>query len=84
MTNLVKTNDLKKGTRIRLQNGWYATIADNAKGNTRLAAVEGHVTEMGSVYAHDIIEANIGDSWVSITHTPQQQNMKKAVTTWGF
>lgn len=81
---LVKTNDLKKGMRVKLSNGWYATIQDNAKGNTRLAIVEGFVTEMGSVYAHDIVEANIADAWVTISHTPQQQKMKQAVKTWGF
>lgn len=81
---LVKTNDLKKGARVRLANGWYATLLDNAKGNTRLATVEGIVTEMGSVYAHDIVEANIADSWVTISHTPQQEKMRQAVKTWGF
>lgn len=84
MTSLVKTNDLKKGTRVKLANGWYATLIDNARGNTRMAAVEGYVTEMGSVYAHDIVEANIADAWVTISHTPQQQKMKQAVKTWGF
>ena len=27
----MKTNDLKKGDRIRLNNGWYATIEDNKR-----------------------------------------------------
>lgn len=84
MTNLLKTNDLKKGTRVLLANGWYATLADNAKGNTRMATVEGYVTETGSVYAHDIVEANVADAWVAVTHTPQQQKMQQAVKTWGF
>jgi hypothetical protein len=52
----MKTNELKKGDRVQLRNGWYATIADNMKGNTRLATVEGFVTETGSVYAWDIAE----------------------------
>jgi hypothetical protein len=81
---LVKTNDLKKGTRVLLSNGWYATLADNARGNTRMATVEGYVTETGSVYAHDIVEAHIADAWVSVTHTKQQQEMRTAVKTWGF
>jgi len=46
--------------------------------------VEGYHTETGSVYAHDIVEAEIANAWVSITHTPQQQKMKQAVKTWGF
>lgn len=84
MTTLIKTNDLKKGTRVRLANGWYATLADNARGNTRMANVEGYVTEVGSVYAHDIIEAQVGDAWFTVGHTKQQVEMRQAVKTWGF
>ena len=82
--SLVKTNDLKKGTRVKLANGFYATLADNARGNTRMATVEGCVTETGSVYAHDIMEAQVANSWVTVNHTPQQQQMRQAVKTWGF
>jgi len=82
--SLVKTNDLKKGTRVKLANGWYATLADNARGNTRMATVEGRVTETGSVYAHDIMEAQVSNTWVTVNHTPQQQQMRQAVKTWGF
>jgi len=82
--SLVKTNDLKKGTRVKLANGFYATLADNARGNTRMATVEGFVTETGSVYAHDIMEAQVSNSWVTVNHTPQQQQMRQAVKTWGF
>lgn len=84
MTSLIKTNDLKKGARVRLSNGWYATIADNARGNTRMATVEGFVTETGSVYAHDIQETFIGGDWLKVTHTKDQQQMRQRVTTWGF
>ena len=49
------TNDLKKGTRVKLSNGWDATLLDNRKGKIRLAEVEGIVTECGSIYASDII-----------------------------
>jgi hypothetical protein len=50
----MKSNDLKKGDRIVLLNGWEATIEDNKKGNIRMATVEGFVTEMGSIYMHDV------------------------------
>jgi len=50
----MKTNDLKKGHKILLENGWYAIIADNLKGTIRMADVAGHYRELGSVYAHDI------------------------------
>ena len=69
---MIKTNDIKRGTRIRLANGWYATMMDNRKGNIRQALVEGSVTEQGSVYAHDIVQARCGGEWTAVEHTPQQ------------
>ncbi|MCK9382928.1 MAG: hypothetical protein M0P95_17935 [Sulfuritalea sp.] len=50
----MKSNDLKKGDLVQLKNGWYALIADNMKGNIRMAEVFGNYTETGSVYVHDI------------------------------
>lgn len=82
--SLVKTNDLKKGARIQLSNGWYATIQDNRKGDTRIATVEGFVTETGSVYAHDIVQAEMGGTWVPVQHTAKQVELKNRVTMWGF
>ena len=81
---LLKTNDLKKGNRVLLANGWYATMADNRKGDIRVATVEGMVTETGSIYAHDIMKAEIAGSWVRVEHTPKQLEMKNRVTNWGF
>jgi hypothetical protein len=68
-------NELKKGDKVRLNNGWSATIEDNRKGNTRLATVNGFVTEMGSVYIWDIAGVQL---------TPAQEKSKKAVKAWGF
>ena len=77
------TNDLKKGDRVQLRNGWYATILDNKKGNTRVACVEGDFTESGSVYSHDIAyfspPDNDGESFVPIVHTPAQLKLKSLV-----
>ncbi len=86
----MKTNDLKKGDRVQLRNGWYATIADNRKGNTRLATVEGFVTETGSIYAHNIIRvvelrvpsdnnALVMPEDTFIEHTPAQEKLRKTV-----
>ena len=72
----MKTNDIKKGTRFRLRNGWEATMMDNRKGNIRLATVEGDYTETGSVYAHDIVSVQIGDTWQSVEHTGQQAKVR--------
>ena len=73
------TNDLKKGTRVRLRNGWFATMMDNRRGNIRLADVEGIYREVGSVYAHDIIAAEVNGSWVSVTHTDKQNKSRSVV-----
>jgi hypothetical protein len=78
------TNDLKRGTKVRLRNGWEAKIEDNKKGNTRLATVYGDYTEMGSVYSHDITHANVGGSWQKVTHTPKQGDLKKKVRAMGL
>ena len=87
----MKTNDLKKGDRVQLRNGWYATIADNKKGNTRLATVEGFVTETGSVYSHDIvrligpaIEGGHDRHTTTIEHTPAQLKLKATVEGMGL
>jgi len=67
------TNDLKKGTSVRLRNGWSATIEDNKKGNIRLCKVYGRYTELGSVYSHDIMEYIAEDGALKpIVHTEKQ------------
>ena len=47
-------NDMKKGQKGRLNNGWHFRIEDNKKGNIRMATVYGLHTEMGSIYTKDI------------------------------
>ncbi len=78
------TNDLKKGTRIRLRNGWEAEMWDNKKGNIRMANVFGHVTEAGSVYAHDIMYAQINGDWMKVEHTPAQLKLKTQLHAMGW
>ena len=77
----MKTNDLKKGDRVQLRNGWYATVKDNLKGNTRCLEVEGFTTEMGSVYAHDIVlKINASGINESIEYTNAQNKLRATVT----
>jgi len=78
------TNDIKKGMRIKLANGWYATMMDNKRGNIRLAEVEGLYTEMGSIYAHDIISCQDKGVWHTISLTDQQKQTSRAVTELGL
>lgn len=75
----MKTNDLKKGDRIILSNGWYATIMDNKKGNIRFCDVEGFEREMGSVYSHDIVALVKPAGRVIIEHTPAQVKLRRTV-----
>jgi len=73
----MKTNDIKKGMRIRLANDWEGTMMDNKRGNIRFAEVEGYYTEMGSVYAHDIVAVLVEGKWVSVEHTEVQLECKR-------
>ena len=73
------TNDIKKGTRIRLRNGWEAEMADNKKGNIRLAKVFGLYTELGSEYVWNIVQVQVGEEWVDVELTSKQ--MKDAAVT---
>lgn len=76
----MKTNELKKGARIQLRNGWFGTLTDNARGNIREAKVEGIYTEIGSVYSHDIMRAcPVGGMWEEVEHTPAQLKLRETV-----
>lgn len=92
----ITTNDLKKGDKVLLRNGWKATIEDNLKGNTRMCTVYGDVTEMGSVYSHDMIYLFKGGrsirmdsvanmcAKVAISHTPAQIKLRDTTKALGF
>lgn len=86
----MKTNELKKGQMVKLRNGWEAEIADNMRGNTRLAKVFGHFTELGSVYAHDIVHyLKDGDElappvWLNVEHTKAQLKHRDMVQRMGM
>ena len=87
----MKTNDIKKGTRIRLRNGWYGTMADNMRGNTRVVDVEGYERETGSVYSHDILQAIVPlsgtvnlSSVIMIEHTPSQLKLRAQLKALGM
>ena len=93
---ILKTNDLKEGIKVHLDNGWDAKVADNKKGNIRVCEVYGLYTETGSVYSHDIVGyyANSEDTDIElakitcplypIEHTPAQLKLKSQVSALGF
>jgi len=92
----MKTNDIKKGMVIQLNNGWYGIMADNMRGNTRMVDVDGWFREIGSVYSHDIkhywpfhgsaLGAEILVEGVpeTVEHTPAQLKLKERVLNSGF
>ena len=81
----MKTNELKKGTRIVMRNGWEGTLMDNLKGNTRMAEIEGYCTEIGSVYAHDIMRhRDETGTWFDVEHTDKQMKCKQLNAMMGF
>lgn len=75
------TNDLRKGTRVQLANGWFATLKDNRKGIRRMMDVEGYVREMGDVYTHDIIAYIDGEgNWqTDVQYTKEQKKLRSIV-----
>ena len=75
----MRTNEIKKGMRVKMNKGWIGTMFDNMRGNTRMVEVEGDFTEIGSVYAHDIAKVWVDNTWVNVEHTPSQLKMKKQV-----
>lgn len=85
-------NDIKKGARIKLRNGWFGTMADNKKGNIRMVDVEGYFRETGSVYSHDIalvrVDPNAVDDgvngWERVTLSPAQEKSAKFIRSMGF
>lgn len=80
------TNDIKKGMRVQLSNGWFGTMMDNMRGNTRMVEVEGIFTEIGSVYAHDIVAVIVNRSnldtpeVIKVTHTAKQNDMREMLS----
>jgi len=85
------TNEIKKGMRVRTtQLGPPVTgiMMDNKKGLTRLIDTKGSelglFDEMGSVYAYDIVAAEVDGEWVNIEHTENQLKLKAAVSNFGF
>jgi len=77
----VQTNEIKKGTKIKLHNGWFGVMYDNKKGNVRMAEVHGIYTEIGSVYAWDISHAHDpeSDTWVEVELTDKQRKSQAMV-----
>ena len=76
-------NDMKKGQMGVLKNGWRFRIEDNKKGNVRLATVYGdYLTEMGSIYTHDIASLEVDGKSEPLEQTPAQAKQSAKIQTW--
>lgn len=88
----MKTNDIKKGTKIRTKQlgvSVSGVMMDNLKGNTRLIKTFGSEVglfdEMGSVYATDIIMAENSEGiWEDVEYTDKQIRAIKMREQFGF
>jgi hypothetical protein len=79
------TNDLKSGDKVTLKCGWEAVMADNKRGNIRMAKVFGNYTELGSIYMHDVAyHTNANGFRVAIELTPAQAKQMKMIKAAGF
>jgi len=85
------TNEIKKGMKVRttqLGTPVSGVMMDSLKGNTRLIETKGSeigmFDEMGSVYAYDIVAAEVDGEWIPIEHTEKQLKLKATVSNfWG-
>jgi hypothetical protein len=81
----VKTNDIKKGTKIRLVDGIEATMQDNMKGNIRLImVVTPQGEDWGSTYAHKIKQAFVNGEWADVELTHDQLKLRNALDALGL
>jgi hypothetical protein len=70
---MITINEIKKGDRIRMANGWYGTMLDNHHSPIfRRVEVEGASVQIGTVYVRDIVQARHNGEWMAVTHTPEQ------------
>ena len=72
-------NDMRKGQTGTLHNGWRFEIADNKRGMIRLATVHGFVSEVGSIYVHDIATVDVGGKAEALELTAAQEKRAAAI-----
>ena len=66
-TSAIKTNELPKGTRVQLKNGYFGTLKDNEKESlTRLIQCD---TMTHAINCNDILVAKIDGEWKAVTIT---------------
>lgn len=74
--NRITTKELKKGDRVVLRNGWYATVVSKAKGSRIMLKVEGLYTEIGDVWVWDIAARVPGNELLALTDAQKKARAK--------
>jgi hypothetical protein len=79
-------NDIKKGTEIIMTGGRYGKMMDNKKGNIRMVEVTNGAfgPEIGSIYAKDILEAEVDGMFEVVELSDRQKDAAKRITAFGF
>ena len=75
----IRTDQLKKGARVKMRNGWEAIVVEECDGNTLIAKVFGRFTDTGSIYAHNIVATEVDGKWVEVEMTEEQARCYKWV-----
>lgn len=82
---MIKTNDVKKGTRIKMDDGFEGYMQDNVRGNIRLISiVTPQGEDWGSTYAHRIKQAFVDGKWVDVELTREQIKMRASLDAMGL
>ncbi len=77
----IRTDQLKRGTRVRLRSGWEAIVIKKRDGNTLIAEVFGDFAETGSIYAHDVVAAFVDGKWVNVEMSEEQLQFYEQLKT---
>ena len=88
----MKTKDVRKGMEIKTtQLGLpISGVMMDSYGNRKTRLIDtkgtevGLFDEIGSVYAFDIIFAEIDGTWKPVEHTEKQTNLRKQLKLMGF
>lgn len=81
----MNAKDLKKGMRVQMRSGWYATVMSKVNRNIVDLDVEGTFREMGSCYVHDVMAVLVDSPgepegvWVPVEHSKANLECKKMV-----
>lgn len=82
----IEPQDLVKGDKITLKNGWKADVMGKAKSIRIFLRVYGFATELGDTYTRDIAHRDNPDGSVTRVKVVNQKHLKQfaAISAAGF